>query len=45
MNDIKSCLGNWNNCPESKEMGICHKLRDCDIEISCMKKWLKQKEK
>lgn len=45
MNTEKVCLGNWDNCPEASTVGLCRKLRDCIIEISCMKEWLKLKNK
>lgn len=40
MAEIKECIGQWNNCPESTSVGICRKERHCLIETKCMKVWL-----
>ena len=39
----KACLGKWDNCPEASTVGLCRKVRNCIIEISCMKEFLKNK--
>jgi hypothetical protein len=45
MDDNKICLGNWDNCPEAISTGLCRKVRNCIIEIPCMKEWLKLNHK
>lgn len=41
----KSCLGQWNDCPESTKIGICRKERKCLIEINCMQEFLRLNNK
>jgi hypothetical protein len=41
----KVCLGKWNDCPESTTKSFCKKVRNCIIEIPCMREWLKLNNK
>lgn len=41
----KICIGKWNDCPEATTQSLCHKIRNCIIEIPCMKEFLKLNDK
>lgn len=37
----KTCIGQWDNCPEAITKGLCRKSRACTIETECMKEFIK----
>lgn len=44
MKTEKMCLGQWNECPESTNVGVCRKYRNCLEELLCMREWLRNKQ-